>query len=364
MTITPSDDFPIHQASLPIAQTVDGDPNRYDRYFFHGYSVEHGAMFVVAFGLYPNREIVDAAVCFSQGGVQRSVFASGRAPKDRRDTVCGPVRIDVVEPLQVIRVRVDAPEQGIVGDLRFAGRSMPVQEPRQTMMDRDRVILDSTRFAQFGRWSGSLTVDGTDVAIVDWAGTRDRSWGVRPLPATVPTAPSSVLPELFWLWAPMQFDDHSVHIAVQENTRGRRAVDGSVVIPNGGEAVHERSATIGVRWVPGTRRASSAVLAVNGTGDGPDRMYSLEPVAKTFMRGVGYTHPEWAHGAWHGETKVGGEVLVHADLDPMEFSTLHCQQVVKVTRDDGFVGEGVLEQLPLGAHLQTGLTGFLDPWTA
>ena len=34
--LTSYDDFPIHQASVPVAHSATGDVNQYDRYFFNG----------------------------------------------------------------------------------------------------------------------------------------------------------------------------------------------------------------------------------------------------------------------------------------------------------------------------------------
>ena len=47
------DDYPIHQASVPIANSASGDVNQYDRYFFNGYSPDGSLYFAAAMGLYP-----------------------------------------------------------------------------------------------------------------------------------------------------------------------------------------------------------------------------------------------------------------------------------------------------------------------
>jgi hypothetical protein len=83
--LTSYDDFPIHQASVPIANSATGDANQYDRYFFNGYSRDGQVYFGAAMGLYPNRHVADAAFCVVVDGVQHSVFRSQRAPADRRD---------------------------------------------------------------------------------------------------------------------------------------------------------------------------------------------------------------------------------------------------------------------------------------
>ena len=126
--LTSFDDYPIHQASVPVAHSATGDLNHYDRYFFNGYSRDAsasatsasngGLYFAAALGLYPNRHVADAAFSVVVGGRQHSVFHSQRAPHDRRDaTTLGPIVVEVVQPLHALRVRVDAPDQGLRADL-------------------------------------------------------------------------------------------------------------------------------------------------------------------------------------------------------------------------------------------------------
>ncbi len=70
IVLTSYDDFPIHQASVPVAHSATGDLNHYDRYFFNGYSRDGGLYFGAAMGLYPNRHVADAAFCVVKGGGQ------------------------------------------------------------------------------------------------------------------------------------------------------------------------------------------------------------------------------------------------------------------------------------------------------
>jgi len=108
------DDYPIHQAAVPIAQAGGGHPDFYDRFWFNGYTDD--TFFAIAFGSYPNRGVVDAAFSVVHDGVQRSVFTSGRAPLDRADTRVGPITIDIVEPMRTTKVTVDAPEHGLAAE--------------------------------------------------------------------------------------------------------------------------------------------------------------------------------------------------------------------------------------------------------
>ena len=89
-------------------------------FWFNGYAPDGEWFFAVAMGLYPNRRVIDAAISVVHGGVQRSVFASGRAPLDPAETRVGPIAIEVVQPLRTLRVRADAAHLGI--ERRAAGR--------------------------------------------------------------------------------------------------------------------------------------------------------------------------------------------------------------------------------------------------
>lgn len=65
--ITSFDDYPLHPGSRPINETNTADLNHYDRYFFNGYPAGGGLYFAAAMGLYPNRQVMDAAFCVVRG---------------------------------------------------------------------------------------------------------------------------------------------------------------------------------------------------------------------------------------------------------------------------------------------------------
>jgi hypothetical protein len=77
------------------------------------------------------------------------------------------------------------------------------------------------------------------------------------------------------------------------------------------------------------------------------------------MKGVGYRHPTWGHGKWHGELAVGGEAHKAADLDVLAFDTIHVQQVMRATWGDR-TGLGVLEQVVIDPYAPGGFTQLLD----
>jgi len=315
IVLTSYDDFPIHQASVPIAHSASGDLNQYDRYFFNGYSRDGELYFGAAMGLYPNRHVADAAFCVVKvvDGVRRqhSVYRSQRAPVDRRDaTTLGAINVEVVEPLQTLRLTVDAPEQGLRAELTFDGRSAAIEESHFFERVGMRTFFDYTRLTQFGAWTGWLEVDGVrhEITPDDTWGSRDRSWGVRPIGETGPTGAPVGLPQFFWLWAPVNFPSCSTHFDVNEYGDGRRWHETGTLSPLGSEPHTMRTVDWRVEWRPGTRFADAFEYDLV-EHDGSRHTVRLQPRYEFQMRGIGYGHPQFGHGHWKGESSLGGERL-------------------------------------------------------
>jgi hypothetical protein len=196
-------------------------------------------------------------------------------------------------------------------------------------------------------------------------GTRDRSWGIRPVGEREVQAPGP-LPQFFWQWAPVNFDDVCTHFDVQEDGEGRRSHHNGVVLPVIGEgdpvlADVEPMASVAcdVAWRPGTRRADRATVTLRPRR-GADHVVVLEPLLDFQMCGLGYLHPEWGHGLWKGEEAIGVESWTLAEVDPMAPQNLHVQQLCRATMGER-VGTGVLELLVIGPHQPSGFTSLLDP---
>ncbi len=367
--LSPFDDYPIHPGADPIAHPATGDPNHYDRYWFNGHQKDGEFYFGAAMGHYPVRGVIDAAFSIVLDGVEHSVFASGRMPLDR-STAVGPLRIEVLEPMRVVRYVVEPNEHGISCDLTFRATTVAVEEPRQRIVSpQGTLAMDHTRLTQWGVWEGTVTVDGTEVRIdpSQVPGTRDRSWGMRPAGPQVPTNWEPKMPNAFWLWAPLHFEDRYTHLALHEHPDGRRWLETALVLdpmpagaaPWSTEGVRECSR---IRhelvWQPGTREIASATLRFEDPLEG-EVTIELEKKFTFRMRGIGYSHPYWTHGSNHGELETGRESIKLDDFDPTDFFSLHLQNLV-VARMGDRTGIGVLEQACFGPHEPSGLTGLND----
>ena len=376
MVLTRGDDYPIHQTADPIAY-AGTDRNFYDRYYFNGYApmrkdggVDDDGFFAVAMGIYPHINVIDASFCWLIAGKQVNLHASRGLAMERMDTRVGPITIEVIEPLKVLKISVDAPDEKIRAEFTFTGRAFPLEEPRFTRRNGPRVLMDVTRLTQNGTYDGWIEVDGTRTDVSGWIGTRDRSWGVRPIgaPDAQPASPA-IVPQFFWLWSPCVIEGGDLYFHTNDDEHGRTWNRRAAWRPLGGgiaDEHHYDAADYVVGWKQGSRHAQTAALTL--TDETGETKVDFA-VGRTFMMlGLGYGHPQWAHGRSHGEElTVEREDFVPAELDPMQPHHLHIQASVGVTMTlpDGTVkkGKGVLEQLAIGAHAPSGFTGRLDPAT-
>ena len=368
--LTSFDDYPIHQMPVPVAQTGTSDRNHYDRYFFNGHERD-GAFYIGgAMGHYPVRGVIDAAFSIVIDGVEHSVFASGLMPFDRK-TEIGPLRVEVVEPMRTIRFVVAPNDHGISADLTFRARTVALEEPRQKVVRDGIQVMDHTRLTQWGTWEGTITVDDREI-VVDPArvtGTRDRSWGMRPVGTAFETNRPQTMPSAFWLWAPLHFDDVCTHLALHEHPDGNRWLQSALIVPllDGPDAptygvdptTEFAELHYDIEWKSGRRESQRTTLTMV-EHSGQEQVIVLDTLYTFRMRGIGYSgHPKWGHGSSHGELETGRESIALEDFDPFVPSSMHIQNVVRATWGDR-VGVGVLEQATFGPHEPTGLTGFLD----
>lgn len=369
--ITRLDDYLVHQTPYPVAQPGPSDRNFYDRHWMNGFDAEGGYLFEIGFGLYPNRRVMDGHFSVAMGDHQWAFHGSRRAPKERQETVVGPLEIRVIEPLRRLQVVLAPNEQGIECDLRFTAHSAPHQEPENRMHDDGHLIMHNTRFTQMGRWEGHFTIDGRRFEVRQAHGTRDRSWGIRPVGEPQGGAPGLMNqePGVYWVWSPIHFGDVATMFGTFEDREGRPTqvsadllplYDDPAAIPAQGEPgrVAMRNIRHAIAWHAGTRWAAGMTLSME---DGQGRGYeiSMEPLLRFQMLGIGYTHATWGHGCWQGELVTEREEWDLRRVDPLAMEFIHTHQMVRARMGDR-EGLGTLETLVFGRHAPSGFKDFFD----
>ncbi len=372
--LTKFDDYPIHQTPDPINTPATSDKDVYERYWFNGYTRSGDTFIAISTALYPHLGIQDCGISVVRDGEQHAFHASCRATPEPSDLTIGPYRLQVVEPMRSMRVTLDDNDTDFACDMVFEGRTSCIEEPRHTFGRGIRRTMDTTRFTQFGQWSGWLRYNGKTIQFDadEMLGTKDRSWGLRPLAGGDHRgAAQETTGGLFFLWAPLHFGDFCSHYQLFEDDRGRPLFSVGAHLP-----VYDAAEDLpgieddcvvemgGLRhdltFDEGSRMVERASLAFTETTGGTLHEFELERMFTFRMKGIGYSHPEWGHGMWKGDLAMTSESWALADIDVTAYENQHVQHIVRAQMGDK-IGVGVLEQVILGPYSPYGLTGLMAP---
>src|SRR6478752_9367840 len=113
--ISPLDEFPLHQAPLPLAWANSSDRNFYDRSYFNAHDRTGDIMVITGLGYYPNLGTKDAFVLVSRNGKQTAVHLSDVMDQDRLNPHVGNYRVEVADPLKQVRIVLEETD-GIAAD--------------------------------------------------------------------------------------------------------------------------------------------------------------------------------------------------------------------------------------------------------
>jgi hypothetical protein len=359
------DELPLHQVPLSLAHAATSDRNFYDRCYLNAHDRTGEVFVVTGLGVYPNLGVVDAFATVRHGDRQVTVRCSDALGEDRSRQEVGPYRVEVVEALRRLRVVCDADDHGLGLDLAWTG-SFPAVEEQPHVWRRDgRVVLDACRFAQVGTWSGTVRVDGRTWQVSDdrWVGSRDRSWGIRPVGEPEPPGRAGAEPDpgfgFFWTYVPLRFDRFALVVIVQEDGEGHRVLNDAVRVWPDGRVEQLGWPRLAVRYRPGTRHPEGATISLRTPG-GADVVVEVETLGFVALNcGPGYGgDPEWVHGQWLGRQVVQRSECDYGDPEVqarVPFGTV--DHVARATLD-GEEGWGMFEHMVVGRHAPSGFADF------
>jgi hypothetical protein len=310
---------------------------------------------------------MDGAFSVIVDGVQRNLHVSRWLNMERMDLNVGPLSIDVVEPLKVLRVKVAENEHGISADLTFTGRTAAIKEPQFTRRIGPRAFMQYTRLTQNGNWEGWIEVKGKRVEVTkdQYLGTRDRSWGVRPVGSNDPQPHAPAVPiQYYWLWAPLNFDDRITLYHTNEDSEGEPWNEAGVMcLTEGSEPEHIKNARSEVKIKSGSRHVESFAIFFDHKSGGQTTI-KVTPRFNFSMTGIGYGNTTFGHGVNKGDLAIGYDEHVLAEVTSCAPPHLHIQAFAEaeMTLPNGEkrMGVGILEQLIIGPHKPLGFKEILD----
>lgn len=355
----PLDEFPIHQAPLSMRYADTSDRNFYDRCYFNAHDRTGDLFLITGLGVYPNLGVVDAYATVRRGDTQWAVRFSDALEERSLDARVGPYRVEVVESLSKIRLVCDTADRGIGFDLTWEGSFPCIDEPRHLIHHGSRLIIDGCRFAQLGTWSGTLTLDGSDIAVSDdrWVGSRDRSWGIRPVGEAEPPGRSAEEGRegFWWLYAPLRFEEFALIIIVQEDPDGTRTLNAASRVWADGRHEQLGWPELDISYRSGTRHPERATLHLRGSDRRPIDVEIETLMGVALHIGAGYgADPEWSHGQWRGRDWIDSRVYDLTDPAIAARIPFGVNDHVARATCEGAEGWGLFEHASVGRHDPSG----------
>jgi hypothetical protein len=363
MKPSPLDELPIHQAPLSMSRVATSDRNFYDRCYLNAHDRSGEVFLVSGLGVYPNLGVRDGYLTVKVGDLQHTLRVSDALDERVAEQAVGPLRVEVLEPLHRLRLVCESDE--ITADLTWHGSFPPVLEQPHLMLTGNRPTLDAQRFAQTGAWEGSLRVADRfwDVEPTLWVGTRDRSWGIRPIGEPDPGGRAAEEPMggFWWVYAPLRFEEFQLVVLLQENPDGYRTLNDAVRIWPDGRVEQLGWPRIEFDYRSGTRHPERARLHLT-TQSGEPLLVEVETLGFVALHvGCGYGgDPDWAHGQWKGRAWSSYSTYDYASGDiagrvPWGVS----DHVARAVCGD-LVGYGLFEHASMGRHDPTGFADWMS----
>lgn len=359
----PLDEYPVHQVPLSMKHVATGDRNAYDRCIFHVIDDGGRALLILGLGVYPNLGVIDAYATLRLGDTLHAVRASDALGDDRMRLRVGPVTIRVQQPLREFVLQCDPdPDDpaGLSFRIRWSADFPPLWEPHHQQWRGGRLTLEGKRFVQAGRCHGVLRVGGEEIQLTPdrWTGTRDRSWGVRPVPGEDGGRLAEDHPTegFHWIWSPVHLGDRFLMVIVQEDADGYRALNDATLVRPG-----HRDRQLGwpqpeITYRSGTRHPERALVRL-GDLRKPLELDVEVLTSSPLALGAGYPPADdWQHGTWRGRDWTDRRTY---DLtEPHALAGYGVTDHAARFRLEGRTGHGIFEHGSFGRHDPSGFTGF------
>jgi len=370
--LTKYDEMLCHQIVSTFDHPASSAREWTERIWFMAHDTTGNVILVAGFGVYPNRNIIDAFACLAIEGKTQHVVRASRELRPRIDDVrVGAFSWDVIEPMRKVRARLDENEYGVSYDVLFDATMPPLEEdPPQFFRIRGRVVEDIRRYFQVGKPSGWIKVDGQHITIdpTSWRTERDHSWGIRRGAVEymeTGVQPGEIPVGFFYHGACWQFDDWGVSYHIREGWDGTvNNFSGGIFYPLATGKDEVTVASIDHQFtfrpdVPGLRQVNGGEVTLH-LADGSSKVARIRPLGVLYVGAGGYSYANYrgfTHGMWMGPSWMDGFSLDLTNPDVLREITYLDELVCEVRCGDE-VGYGLTEVAVIGKYPKYGFEGF------
>ena len=362
--ITKYDEMLCHQIVSTFDHVETSARQWTERVILHTHDTSGKRHLSNGFGIYRNRNIIDAFGCLTlEGKTQYNVRASRELLSQPDEVKIGPFSYEVIEPLKKVRYSLADNKYDLSYDLEFDGVMPCHEEDMQYFRVRGKVEEHVERYDQVGRAGGWIKVEGQTYQLdkSNFFVERDHSWGIRrdSVPETG-VQPGEIPEGYLYSWAVMQFPSWGAAYHIREMW------DGTPLLSSGGVfyPYENRKEDLGVtsiehdfQFQPDMRKMTSGRVVLMTT-DGSKIEISMRPLAFCCLKAAGYFgHRDFVHGQWMGPEWSDGYKLDLTDpavlADVSFLDNTSCE-----LRCGDEVGYGVLELVVLGKYPKYGYQGY------
>jgi hypothetical protein len=346
--LTPLDESPWHQLPSTFDHVGTSDPRFFDRLWFAASDRRGESALQFTLGVYQNMNVVDGGFVAIVDGKQHNLRVS-RQLRPRYVHDCGPLTIEVLEPLNRLRLGVAPNPSGLSGELEWSGIIPAHEERHHFKRTLGREVENYSRYDQIGQCSGWLKVGDTSVDLDSWWACRDHSWGVRemvgiPEPRTGVPPPSAGGAAFGFLF--FSTTTHAGHVQFHHRADGDRHLTAQIIERSSLSAVAGERIEVDAVFVDDgrPRRVRQATFDV-ATDDGHLVRFEVEAQGPAVaMQGLGYGGYDdgLGLGVWRGVSHEETDVwdVAHAaevgHSDGTVVRPVHRIQPVRVVQRDRF----------------------------
>ena len=191
------DEFPFHQTTDTFAAVAGSDPSWNDGHYVCAADQAGTVAFTSNVRLYANNDVLDGFVCLRHAGRQYNVRVSRRLRPDMEQLGAGPLRLEIVEPLETVRLVLDDNPIGIALDVTCHTANAPYMGPIEVRRLDGRLLSERATYEITGECEGGSrsAASGSTLDRDDAARSSATTRGATSRRAGRPTAHGAPAPE-------------------------------------------------------------------------------------------------------------------------------------------------------------------------
>ena len=306
------DEYPFHQVTQTFAAVAGSDPQWNDGHYVCVGDQDGKVALTSNVRLYQNNDVLDGFVCLRHDDRQYNIRVSRKLRPQMEVLGAGPLRLELIEPMRVVRLVLEDNGYGISLDLTCYSTSTPYMDPIEITRLDGRLMSERATYELAGVCEGWVSVGGERIEL-----TRDRtsffrnhSWGFQggrggPRLYGAPTASRRVPGTRLWVLYNMT--DHNGFFF--EDPNGRAAAGhGVIMLPDRNVPVAKVEHELVFGDDPSRVRSGTFQLT---DADGVARSYEFENLGWVYCQGGGYFggfDDRLGQGVYRGEYHEEGEV--------------------------------------------------------